>query len=136
MLNIPIYRAKKIDSDEYVIGYYFDGFLSIIKQYNNIILTANNERFDIDPLTLSIHFPDMIASDSNRLLPNGEKDLRIFASLSEDGKGGDKILLSNYLQWRDDKVEVVANYGGSVISGFNNCFFHKKFKPKIIGIQQ
>lgn len=40
--------------------------------------------------TASIHFPDMIASDSDRLLPNGEKDLRIFASLQEDGKGGDR----------------------------------------------
>jgi hypothetical protein len=45
--------------------------------------------FNIKTETLAIHHSDMIASDSNRLLPNGEKDLRIFASLSEDGKGGD-----------------------------------------------
>lgn len=45
----------------------------------------------IDVSTLSIHFPDTLACDSDRLLPNGEKDLRIFASLSEDGKGGDTV---------------------------------------------
>jgi hypothetical protein len=43
----------------------------------------------VDESTLSIHFPDMLGGDSDRLLPNGEKDLRIFASLREDGKGGD-----------------------------------------------
>ena len=36
MLNIPIYRAKKIGSDEYIIGFY-DGFTKTIKheRYDN-----------------------------------------------------------------------------------------------------
>lgn len=104
--NIPIYRAKKIDNDDYVIfESYFkteetlhdkEAYKAIIKIIQdtvsgwsgivNIPITQI-----IDPSTLSIHFKDMLASDSDRLLQNGEKDLRIFASLSEDGKGGDLL---------------------------------------------
>lgn len=98
--QIPIYRAKKIYSDDYVIGYLKkdgDNRFEIIKE---IML---NEKFactihEIDTSTLSIHFPDMLASDSYRLLQNGEKDLRIFASLSEDGKGGDIVKIQDYEQ--------------------------------------
>ncbi len=116
---IPIFRAKKLDSDEYIIGDLFDGKYIIakselnrdiseaLKHIREDILTKDcisaecknehhllnkmlnkllvNERlehiYEIDPTTLSIHFPDMLDSQGNK----------IFASLQEDGKGGDLI---------------------------------------------
>lgn len=82
-INIPICRAKKIDSDEYVQGFLFkdtDGYFRItngIKDYKHPLKLPFE--YLIDETTLAIHFPDMIDSQGNK----------IFASLSEDGKGGD-----------------------------------------------
>ena len=75
--NIPIYRAKKIDSDEYVLGLVSEA----IQVSSNIIVWIWNKdgKYNIDPSTLAIHFPDMIDSEGTK----------IFASLSEDGRGGD-----------------------------------------------
>lgn len=92
--QIPIYRAKKINSDEYIAGSYIHGedkkhYISDGKFKIRASSGASLILTEIDPSTLAIHMPDMLASDSDRLLPNGEKDLRIFASLSEDGRGGD-----------------------------------------------
>ena len=90
-LNIPIYRAKKIDSDEYVIGNLIEdeGVFYIIKNpvvthFNGLQqLTGECEYLDrVDPTILAINLPDMLDSKGNK----------IFASLSEDGKGGDKML--------------------------------------------
>ena len=108
MKTIPIYRARKIDSDKYVEGFlnkaehiYYDDDKNDETAYyimKNMTTECEDKSYfdfygfkEIDPSTLSIHFPDMLASDSDRLLPNGEKDLRVFASLSEDGKGGDIV---------------------------------------------
>ena len=91
--QIPIYRAKKIDSGEYVIGwlanptpslfyifYNHCGYLNV----NNEVCIQENERAEIDPSTLAIHFPDMLDSEGTK----------IFASLSEDGKGGDTFKIN------------------------------------------
>ena len=108
--NMPIYRAKKIDSDEYVVGMYLpeylrpkflNGSVYDVEYFKNVIQTDRNTYEKIDPSTLSIHFQDMLASDSDRLLPNGEKDLRIFTSLSEDGKGGDILLFNDSIDIRE-----------------------------------
>ena len=79
-INIPIYRAKKIDSDEYVEGFYFNRKNMLGKTiYHKIDHSTTCDKFtEIDPSTLAIHFPDLIDSDGTK----------IFASLSEDGKGG------------------------------------------------
>ena len=85
---IPIYRAKRIDSDELIEGSYIAGLYAIIP--NDLQGKVINGKIDIDlkeitrmrvidPTTLSIHFPDMLDSQGNK----------IFASLSNDGKGGD-----------------------------------------------
>lgn len=39
-MNIPIYRAKKIDSDEYVEGWYMPNYydISTLTRFSNIIL--------------------------------------------------------------------------------------------------
>ena len=85
-LNIPVFRALIMSTEnEYVIGHYAgeDVF------GHNIVDVESGISINIDISTLSIHFTYMKASDSTRHMENGQKDLRIFASLSEDGKGGD-----------------------------------------------
>ena len=84
---IPIYRAKKIDSNEYVIGFYssaYDIHHYVITHLGvdtktSTVYQMSTDIHKIDVSTLSIHFPDMLDSQGNK----------IFASLSEDGKGGD-----------------------------------------------
>ena len=86
-MNIPIYRAKKIDSDEYVIGYYspaYDIHHYIITDLGvdtkvNVVYQMSTDIHKIDPSTLAIHFSDMLDNQGNK----------IFASLNENGKGGD-----------------------------------------------
>ena len=129
MINLPIFRAKKTDSDEYVSGY-----LKFTK-YNNRTEYVINYVYDsssvfgeceIDPSTLSIHFPDRLDSQGNK----------IFASLQEDGKGGD-ICES---KWFNTDVrltvetESVRYSNGTMIQdGYNISRYDYK---KIIGIQQ
>ena len=120
-MNLPIYRAKKIDSDEWIIGWLV----------RNKILVDIDENlacpFEIDPTTLAIHFPDMIDI-------KGDK---IFASLSKDGKGGDICYVRDF-SYGD--LQGVARYE-------DNCFrVHRKGKAmgislkcrdiKVIGIQE
>jgi len=86
---LPIYRAKKIDSDEYIVGYLLPLFMNekyFISTDWTIDFDGYTPNFiEIDPTTLAIHFPDMLDSQGNK----------IFASLSEDGKGGDMAKYTN-----------------------------------------
>lgn len=91
---IPIFRAKKLDSDEYVEGYLLPKFennyyISLEWSMDLDGYTPDFEKIDIS--TLSIHFPNMLAKDSDRYNSSGEKDLRVFASLQLEGKGGDLV---------------------------------------------
>lgn len=98
MMQIPIYRAKKIDSDEWVSGYLIpiQDKHYIIKEYEEYTClsfshgeTSFEERCEFDliaPKTIAIHFPNMIDK-------NGKK---IFASLSENGIGGDDVIRRLY----------------------------------------
>lgn len=77
---IPIYRAKKIDSDEYVEGQYlaYKGYPTIFNEYglNGI---------EIDKSTLSIHFSDGINTNSEKVWYNLEQILNIIKEY-ENGK--------------------------------------------------
>ena len=104
---IPIYRAKKIGSYEWVEGHLsrnvFTADFSIIGDSNRYGYGFN---YYIDASTLAIHFPNMIDK-------NGKK---IFASLSEDGVGGDK-LKSDY---SNEPYRYVYNKGQfSIVTGDN-----------------
>ena len=68
-MNLPIYRAKKIDSDEYVVGFYVDtvDFLTKTLKNKNGYITKNGSFHIIDISTLSIHIPDMIDSQGNKI---------------------------------------------------------------------
>lgn len=96
-MNIPNYRAKKIDREEYVVGSLFpiNGKYIIIEDkscreiytyygmgnFGEISQSGKLGTFEIDPSTLAINFPDMIDSNNKP----------IFASLSECGRGGDEL---------------------------------------------
>ena len=91
---IPIYRAKKIDSDEWVNGYLIvDPDRG--RNYYYIKKATYLKDIDIDPNTLAIHFPNMI----------DKKGKKIFASLSEDGVGGDIVNLINWNEGWDTYIE-------------------------------
>lgn len=126
-LNIPIYRAKKIGSNECA-----EGFL-IKKNYDNqkvryfILEDKNTEvamTYEIDLTTLAIHFPDMLDSQGNK----------IFASLSATGKGGDVITY-------DEDIRIIAIYknGTFIFKDSMNLAIvpsSRYLRTKVIGIQQ
>lgn len=121
MINLPIFRAKWIDkkdinSKEFINdcaeGFYFE-YLG-----KHFIRTNNSEPFavEINPTTLAINFPDMIDSQGNK----------IFASLSQDGKGGD-IVEYKLNDWK--KAISVCRYKDKQIAYAQN-------EVKVVGIQQ
>ena len=125
---IPIYRAKKIGSDEYVVGQYltYKGYSTIFNEYGL-------DGVNIDDTTLSIHFPDMIDSNGNK----------IFASLSEDGKGGD--IVDTTIGLRQNFITICLSSGVCVFtsnrSAIKNtpCKFILDYKHrgiKVVGIQE
>ena len=158
-IKIPIYRGLKLGTEnEYIIGDLFDGKYIIakselnrdiseaLKHIREDILTKDcisaecknehhllnkmlnkllvNERlehiYEIDPTTLSIHFPDMLDSKGNK----------IFASLQEDGKGGDIMQDDEYFgiaKYKD--CQFVVEYEDCIDNIDNGNF-------EVIGIQQ
>ena len=75
-MNIPIYRAKKIDSDDYVNGYLLDKNTILTKAYYYVqgMPPEVEEYFNnIDPTTLAIHFPDSINTNSEKVWYNLEE---------------------------------------------------------------
>ena len=162
---IPIFRAKRLNSDEYIIGDLFDGkyimakselnrdISEALKHIREDILTKDcisaecknehhllnkmlnkllvNERlehiYEIDPTTLSIHFPDMLDSQGNK----------IFASLQEDGKGGDICSVNDYIDSGLKGVAIYQNYGFRIDrKGKAMGISLSSTDIKIIGIQQ
>lgn len=115
--NIPIFRAKRIDSIEYVEGFYYkDGKDHII--FNGDSTTIFGLRV-IDPATLAIHFPDMMDSQRNK----------IFASLREDGKGGDIVIF-------EDGYKSVLKVKDYKFAYPISCGLRTHIGCKIIGIQE
>ena len=125
--NIPIHRAKKIDSDEWVKGF-------LQRHINNSnkrkgINYYSIDEYEIDSTTLSIHFADMLDSDNKP----------IFASLQKDGKGGDilkshKHYFSIHDEWVDYEEAVKMEYGSAV---FDNCSWSElETINKVTGIQK
>ena len=157
---IPIFRANKLGSDEYIIGDLFDGKYIIakselnrdiseaLKHIREDILTKEcisdncknehhllskmlnkllvNERlehiYEIDPTTISIHFPDMVDSEGTK----------IFASLSDNGKGGDICDFPNHspLTAMRNTIDNDFDFGNV------RCFKNYHMDCKVIGIQE
>ena len=127
-MNIPIYRAKEINSNEYIKGTGTTDFLNInnisgFEHYNDgtrLWLWSNYFWIEIDPTTLAIHFEDMLDSQGNK----------IFASLSEDGKGGDIM--------QDDEYIGIAKYiDCQFVVEYENCIDNiDNGNFDVIGIQE
>ena len=104
-MNIPIYRAKKIDSNEWVEGtpLKVNQKTYMVQDGNSDVYTDSDTVFDdgsidgeirifsniyeVDTKTLAINLPNML--DKNRK--------KIFASFSKDGIGGDKCINPSWI---------------------------------------
>lgn len=117
-MNIPIYRAWCEKDSEYAVGF----FISDDKENEILTRLDSGEMYarGIDTTTLAIHFPDMLDGQKNK----------IFASLSEDGKGGDIM--------KDDEYYGIAKYKDSrFVVEYENveeCLYEGNFE--VIGIQE
>ena len=125
MISLPIYRAKKIDSDEYVMGWYSSPIIIEGKTYLSI--TNKDGEYRIDTTTLSIHFSDMLDSQGNE----------IFASLQKNGRGGDVCSVDDYIDSGLEGVAIYQNYGFRIDrKGKAMGISLSSTDIKIIGIQQ
>lgn len=93
-MNIPIYRAKSNERKNTFV----EGFLIGIDEETGLCTIRTKDDYiggEICYLhTLSIHFEDMLDSQGNK----------IFASLQEDGKGGDVL--------NDGEYEFILSFDG------------------------
>ena len=156
-----IYRAKKIDSDEWVQGDLVNVLSNVGGKVHKCIANAENlvksDRLQVrgyygssvdinkvfltmvDPSTLAIHFTNSGMNDS--------EGTPIFASLSSDGNGGDRLLLkdldkgfSNFDENNPDETRVVILKDFTVcvenIKGGSYCNFEmiEQSLCKITGI--
>ena len=126
-INIPIYRAKKIDSDEYVVGFYFcdtDCGVDVIK-----LLEDTNKDIVVDASTLTIHFPNKKDSLNNP----------IFASLNFNGKGAD-IVLNQQPKYNNHIVYLYSNDGvlsSRVVKYLDDVKYKQQEKDvEVVGIKQ
>ena len=119
-MNIPIYRAKKIDSDKYIQGYLLGMWGEYFISWGETNHVPN--KVQIDPTTLAIHFKDMLDSQGNK----------IFASLSNDGKGGDICDFPNHspLTAMRNTMDNDFDFGNV------RCFKIYHMDCKVIGIQE
>ena len=75
---IPIFRAKKLDGDEYVTGQisicgrFIHNKITQAGTFNGNLVPIYNH-IEIDPTTLSIHFPDGINTNSEKVWYNMEE---------------------------------------------------------------
>ena len=91
---IPIFRAKKLDSDEYVEGGYSDTLFLCMGDIQghyisykkiNVVGREITLQESIDPTTISIHFPDSINTNSEKVWYNLEEISNIIKDY-ESGK--------------------------------------------------
>ena len=119
-MNIPIFRAKSNERK----NSYVEGFLIGVDEKVNLCTIRTKDYYiggEICYLhTLSINFPDMLDIGGNK----------IFASLSEDGKGG-------YIM-KDDEYYGIAKYKDSrFVVEYENveeCLYEGNFE--VVGVQK
>ena len=125
---IPIYRAKSNERK----NIYVEGLLIGVDEELNLCTIRTKDDYiggEICYLhTLSINFPDMLDSQGNK----------IFASLQEDGKGGDIFILGDIrlkyiaMIWKNQLMaKQQGTYGSFIGQGYATVD-----KWKSIGIQQ
>ena len=126
---IPIYRAFSETFDKYILGvpYFSDGRYYMLVDDCNKNNNIGSGSYPIDETTLAIHFPDMLDSQGNK----------IFASLQEDGKGGDICSVNDYIDSGLKGIAIYQNYGFRIDrKGKAMGISLSSTDIKIIGIQQ
>lgn len=128
---IPIFRAKKFNSDDWVQGYYYSATTNyhyITSGKSNITGEWTSTGYDllkdrIDPDTLGIHFPNMLDEDNNK----------IFASLNKTAIGGDILVNGDFrtIAFYDEETSSIylKEYGSHIAA-----WEYKHFK--IVGINE
>lgn len=110
LIEVPEFRAKKIDSDEYVIGYLLKDTSGYLRITNGIKDNKHPLKLPfewiIDATTLAINFPKMLDSDGNK----------IFASLRRDGKGGD-VVLKTVREHSKECIALFSEFGAMLDTG-------------------
>ena len=125
MTNIPIYRAKHFYYDRYVTS-------DSVKWFGNMLYLMENAKWvECVSKTMAISFPNIIDK-------NGKK---IFASLSEDGVGGDDIkstALGNDHNQRGATHECVVKFfnGNVYYEGVTLYPFNVTHELEVIGIHK
>ena len=135
MINLPIFRAKSNEQK----NTYVEGLLIGVDEELNLCTIRTKDDYiggEVCYLhTLSINFPDMLDSQGNK----------IFASLQEDGKGGDEFLFDNeiFIIWFDNQsLKINAtnkdNFECSCHDSLQEWydFNIKCYDLKVIGIQK
>ena len=110
-----LFRAKEKNSNNYVIGY---EYYNHVEDEYYITHYVSGSNYKIDRTTRSINIEDMLDSKGNK----------IFASLQEDGRGGDLVVSKSYPFYGDapeirdssGKCEEL-NYKGLLLFGSNGC---------------
>ena len=126
---IPISRAFSETFDKYILGvpYFSDGRYYMLVDDCNKNNNIGSGSYPIDETTLAIHFPDMLDSQGNK----------IFASLQEDGKGGDICSVNDYIDSGLKGVAIYQNYGFRIDrKGKAMGISLSSTDIKIVGIQQ
>ena len=116
-------RAKHLYSDEYFTSE------SVIIEYGNMFLLIGDVRVECDISTRSINLSDMVDSEGTK----------IFASLSEDGKGGDMLFHTHKIT--GNTITLVAKYKAvnarfEAVTERHRIGFEKFHLTKVTGIQQ
>ena len=117
-----LFRAKEKNSNNYVIGY---EYYNHIEDEYYITHYVSGSNYKIDRTTRSINIEDMIDSKGNK----------IFASLQEDGKGGDVLYYKSKIDLVTKTTVYFENYRLITHSKGENTFRDKeslsKFEVKI-----
>lgn len=139
-MNIPIFRSYELDTAFLIEGSYIkeNGFYmnNTIPDYNKPVVRhkicdEDGIYHEVSKDYLAIHFPDMLDSQKNK----------IFASLSEDGKGGSLVVSKTYPFYGDapeinsssGKCEEL-NYSGLICFSSNGCYLdYVKVSDRVIG---
>lgn len=131
--NVPIYRAKSNEGK----NNYVEGFLIGLDEEIGLCTIRTKDDYiggEICYLhTLAIHLPDMLDSQGNK----------IFASLQEDGIGGDMVDLPDYLKAEKgtERIAVIVMKSFNEYKAFckNGAIYgsgHFIGNSKVIGIQE
>jgi len=125
-----LWRAKRKDNGKYQVGdleinraidkYFVKYYDEVHKMY----LLA-----EVDKSTRALNFEDMIDSEGTK----------IFASLSEDGKGGDNLVYPKWVGWGEPQNIIRASFTnkGMSLKTKDEYSFHWTYQDiKVTGIQE